>query len=353
MNIAVIDVAASEGGALSILMGFCDALRKVADSKDQWYIVTSIIDIEENDVVHNIKIPDIKKSWLKRIQWEKSGFSELMKSLKIDMVFSLQNTAFPKGDYSQIVYFHNILLLQPAGSFVDFRLYNVGIAIRANLIGPYTRKSWENADRMIVQGESIKRAVSKYYDAEKIDVIPSDVMYKGMDLKAGKIKGYIYPTSSYSYKNVEALIAAEQKLNSQGIEVEILVTLNGTENGYAKRVVRLGRKVKGIRFIGVQRREKLFEMYREYGLVMPSKLESYGIPIIEAMMMGTVVTGVRRPYFIELTDHYSRTYVSNDDDSLYEALIQGLKDENAGNYQYINGNSWMNVIETVKNLVRE
>lgn len=349
MNIAVVDIAASEGGALAVLYDFCDALRKSEKANNCWYIITSTVDIEENEFIHNVKYPEIKKSWIKRFLWEKKTFPKLMKKLKIDIVFSLQNNAMPAGQYRQIIYFHNVLLLQKIGTFLDSKIYNAGLAVRTNLLGPYTRYTWSNADKIIVQGNHVKKMVSAYYNASDIEVIRTQVEYPGeMENSAQKIVGYIYPTSAYSYKNIEVIIEAEKKLNRLGKRIDVLITIDGDENGYARKMVALAKKVEGIHFIGYQKRDKLFELYKRYGVIITSRYESFCVPIVEAMMAGTVIVGFELPYFAELTNHYSRVYSTSDNDKLSNLMINGLKDTASGNYSNKNIDGWKRIIELIQ-----
>lgn len=350
MNIAVVDVAANEGGALSVLKDFCDTLCNLTDEDNEWYIITSVVDIEENRFIHNIKYPEIKKSWKKRMQWEKQVLPKLLADLKIDIVFSLQNNAFQKGSYKQIVYLHNVLMLQKFGMFIDFKPYNRNLAIRTNILAPYIRNTWKNADKMIVQGKSVKEQLSRYYHKKDIEVVRPNVQCAAeVRNVARQIKGYIYPTSGFSYKNIEAIIEAERTLNSKGVMVEVLVTIDGTENGYTKAIVESAKDVGGIKFIGIQSRERLFQLYKDYGLLMTSKLESFGVPIIEAMMVGTVVVGIARPYFLELTKGYERCYCADQESDLAKLMQEGLLNSLIGNYAY-QEEGWIKVIDIIKNL---
>lgn len=349
MNIAVIDVAASEGGALSVLLDFCETLRK-QKKENHWYIITSVVTIEESEYVHNIKFPEVKKSWLDRIRWERCVFPKLMKDLKINIVFSLQNNAFISGRYTQIVYFHNVLLVQKFGSFLGVRTHSKELAVRTNLLGPYTRHTWRNADKIIVQGFFVKELLKRYYEESNIIVVKPEVTCPKECIGAGtKIKGYIYPTSGYEYKNIEEIIYAEKILNMQGKKIEILITIDGTENEYTKRMVTLAKETSGIRFIGFQDRKNIFDFYRNYGLIMTSKIESFGVPIVEAMMVGTVVVGESRPYIKELVSGYNRAYLVTPKRDLSNAILDGLYDEQKGNYRLNSEkkNEWNTVIDII------
>ena len=348
MNIAVIDVAAIIGGALSVLNDFCDEIKKNARDGEQWYIITSVVDIEENSFVHNIKFPEIKKSWLHRLKWERIVFPKLMKELDIDVVFSLQNNALPKGSYKQVVYFHNVLLIQKWGSYLTKENIKNKIAIYVNILGPYIRNTWKQANIIIVQGISVKNMMLKFVNRNKIKVIRSRVNvpdeYKD---KAGMIKGYIYPTSAFNYKNIESIIEAEKILNGQGKDIEILVTIDGSENEYAKRIVNNAKKVRGIKFIGWQQREHLYDLYAKYGLIQVSKLESLPVPILEAKKIGTVIVGLNEPYVVEAVGEYKRALIASNIEELCKNLEKGL-DLEKGHISEDTCGGWLEVISTIR-----
>lgn len=349
LKIAVIDVAAQEGGALSVLNDFCNTLLNM-NSTNEWYIVTSIVSIEESDHIHNIQIPAIKKTWLHRILWEKSCYKKMMKKLGIDVVLSLQNNALPSGRWRQLVYFHNVLLLQKPGMFKVYHKNERRFVVYANVLGPYIRRTLKRADKVIVQAENVKNQILKFNNSIDIEVIRPELNFDLAIDKSPQISGYIYPALPLSYKNFEAIIDAERRLNSIGKKVEILLTIDGTENEYAAEIIDKVKKVEGIKCIGRQSRESILEYYKTHGLIMVSKLESFGMPILEAMMYKTVVVALDYPYAAELLKDYNRAHIC-DVNTLSEAIIEGQHDYNVGNYTRHMDGGWkklINLVETIQ-----
>lgn len=352
MNIAVIDVAAESGGALSILNDFCEELNKL-ETNDHWYIITSVVEIKETKYLHNIKIPQIKYSWFCRFFWEKFCFINLMKKLKIDIVVSLQNNALPKGKWKQAVYFHNILLLKHNISFSFLKSEERIFYIYSKILGPYIRHTWKNADKLYVQTKSIKEKIKKSGFLYDIEVISPEISLENISkLDGNRIKGYIYPASANSYKNHMAIIKAVEKINKNGGNVEVLFTIDGSENEYALKMVNAAKKVCGIRCIGKLTRNELFHYYQEYGVIMVSKIESFGMPLLEAKAFQTVVVAIDYPYARELLKGYNRAYLVGED-KLAQGIIEGLKDSHRGNYVENKLNSWKKMIESITRLKKE
>ena len=347
MNIAVIDVAAESGGALSVLNDFVEYINKT-EKENQWYILTSVVEINETDNVHNLMYPAIKKSWFHRIIWEKKTFPRLLKRLKIDSVVSLQNNALPSGACVQIVYFHNVFLIQKRNVFSFLKSNERKYAIYCDILGPYVRKTWRYADFLVVQTESVKTQIQNYNRKLPIEVIAPTMKQQAVK-NHSRIRGYIYPASASIYKNFEAIIQAEKWLNEQGKEIEILFTVTGTENKYAEDIRKKTEKIQGIKFIGPISREEVLAYYKDYGLIMTSKYETFSMPIMEAKLCNTVIVGIDLPYVHEVTRNYNRVYICQESD-LGETLEKGLNDINEGNFDGTSEDSWKKFVNLILKL---
>ncbi|MDE5977655.1 MAG: glycosyltransferase [Turicibacter sp.] len=352
INIAVVDVAAQSSGALSVLNDFCASLNK-SETKNQWYIITSLVKVEESKHLHNIIIPEIKRSWAHRIFWEKFKFPKLMKKLKIDFVISLQNNALPKGRWKQVVYFHNVLLLKHDINFSFFKREERKFFIYTRVLGPYIRHTWKNADKLYVQTETVKRKVKENGFLHNVDVVlPGIDTERIQTSNQHEIKGYIYPAAASSYKNHIAIIQAMKKINRNKGEVEIIFTIDGSENEYAAKIVEMAKGVSKIRCIGKLSRDELFHYYNEYGVIMVSKLESFGMPLLEAKVFQTVVVAIDYPYARELLEGYNRSYLVTEE-RLDQAIIDGMLDRQEGNYVEDKLNSWEEMIYSIEKLAEE
>lgn len=357
MNIAVVDVAAESGGALSVLEDFVDTIvNNEGDDNDEWFIITSVVRTRETKRVHNIRFPEVKRSWGRRLVWEYMRFPRIVKEYAIDIVFSLQNNAMPMIKKPQVVYFHNVLLSQQTVRFSfckkDERLY----AVYTKFLAPYIRRSWRWANKIITQSVSVRNQIQRYVESDKIEVCRPRL---GMDddpcKTKSRIKGYIYPAIPQSYKNFEAVVYAASKLEEINAEVEILLTIDGNENEYAKKIKELANGIKSVKLIGFLGRNEVLKKYSEYGLVITSKIESYGVPILGAMAVGTVIVGVNRDYIREHAEYtgYNRIYLSEGDLDLFHAMMEGMQDDKESNYIMPENDGMKKVVKIVKNQYRE
>ncbi len=337
MRVAVVDVAAEKGGALSVLNDFVEVLTATEDKENEWFIITSVVSTCENDNIHNIQFPETKASWLHRLWWEHAKLPKLLEDLRIDIVVSMQNNGLPiKESIRQIVYFHNILFIQNDYNF-SFRKKPERIyAVYSKILAPYIRHSWKKADVIVVQGHSMKEQLSAYFPKNRIYICEPEVKTNQVNEKTRhKIKGFLYPASALVYKNMEVIVEAIKRMEQKGESVEVLFTISGTENQYAKKISDMAKFTKGIKLIGYQDRQSILKKYQAYGLIITSRLESFGMPIAEAMTCQTVVVALDMPYVRDQieTSHYNRAYIAkNDPDDLAKTMQFALRDEKEGNY---------------------
>ena len=346
MKIAVVNVAAEVGGTVSLLLDFVKQLS-ILDSENEWYILTSVVKVKETENIHNFRFPQIKKSMMHRLFWEYRVFPQFIKKHKISVVLSMQNNGLPCRVQKQIVYFHNILLIQQRYRFSLFNKSEQRFALSRMIKNPYIRYSWKMADLIITQTESVKEMLSEFYPKEQIMVIPPSLNLDIKEPSDKKVKGFIYPAGPGAYRNFEIIIDAVKGLEIEGKSVEILFTISGEENTYAKEIKRRADRTSGIRLIGRQSRESILQMYESYGLIITSKLESFPFPILEAMHYQTVIVALDFPYVqdqMRMTK-YNRLYIAKRDGTdLREMIMKALLDEEKGNFS-IKNNSTMSILK--------
>ena len=92
MKILVVDIPASETGALTILQDFFYYVEK-SNTMHKWFFLISTDTINtKNRNITIIKKSYPKKNWLYRIIWEIFHARFTVKKIKPDLILSLQNT---------------------------------------------------------------------------------------------------------------------------------------------------------------------------------------------------------------------------------------------------------------------
>lgn len=356
MRIAVVDVAAESGGALSVLKDFLSYIVSNIDETNEYYVFVS----KEVDIVHPhihyVVKEEIKKSWISRLKWERFGAIKELEALKIDVVFSLQNTAFYSKKIRQIVYFHNVLLLEPAKKYSLMKKEERLFGIYTRVIAPYTIRSLKFASTVICQTNTVREQIHRRNPRINAIAVNPNVYvpkeYIGTALKP--IKGFLYPTAPVPFKRIEEVIECVQenldwfKCN----ELELLVTISGTENPYAKMIYDMGKDIPCIRYIGYQQREKILNLYKDHALIINSELESFPIPFKEAEYVGTTIVSADYSYAVEILEDIrgAFTYEKHNLQDMFEKMKKAVNYElTENNSVEIGTNTWIQVMEIISN----
>ena len=354
MRIAVVDVAAESGGALSVLNDFLSYIAEHNDECNEYYVfVSKEIEIV-NPHIHYILKPKIKTSWVSRIRWERFVAVKELDKLQIDVVFSLQNTAFFTKRKRQIVYFHNVLLLEPKKKYSIWKKEERLFGIYTRVIAPYTMRSLKNASTIVCQTNTVKGELQRRVSGIKVVAIYPNVQVDDavINTSVSPIRGFIYPTAAVPFKQIEELVKCvvdhEDWFTQNNLEV--LITIDGTENEYAKKVYELGQSTHCIKFIGYQLRERILVYYRDHALLVNSELESFPLPFREAELIGTPIIAANYPYAEEILANNlnSCTYTNHDLDDMFSKMVWTV--ENTGQRQYspcAHHNTWKEVVQEI------
>ena len=123
--------------------------------------------------------------------------------------------------------------------------------------------------------------------------------------RAGR-KIFFFPSYPRFFKNFEVIGDAARILMSRGRkDFEVRITLDGTENRYARSLARKYADVSVLRFIGLQPRQRIYDLYHETDcLIFPSRLETWGLPLSEFKQFGKPILAADLPYARETIGRY-------------------------------------------------
>lgn len=300
MRIVVNDIAASSGGALTILESFYCYVRDFGGDHEWVFLLGSDL-LEESDNIRIIVLPDVKSSWLRRLTFDLISGRRLISSLKPDVIFSLQNTYTYGLACPQVVYVHQSLPFQRAKHFSLWRRDERTLAIYQHVIGAIIKQSMRRADHVIVQTQWMRDAILDQVGiaGDRVTSVLPDLE----DLSAHRYDGpldagaFFYPTADHSYKNNDRIYEACRLLRQQGVDdFTVTMTLDGPAS--ERNVNRIGRVP----------REQVLDILSRSTLVFPSSIETYGLPLAEARALGSIVLAADLPYAREVLDGYSNAY---------------------------------------------
>lgn len=299
MRIVVNDIAASRGGALTILESFHSYVRD-ADDGNEWVFLLGSDVIDESPTVRTVFLPQVKKSWMARLVFDLFTGRRIINSLRPDVVLSLQNTYTYGLSCPQVVYVHQPIPFQQMKVFSLRRRDERRLATYQHLIGAVIKQSIRRADHVIVQTRWVRDAIVDQVRiaGERVTVVPPglDDLSEYHDYTEADPGEFFYPTADTAYKNNQCVEEACQLLDEKGI-TDFTVTMT-IETSNAPHVNAIGR---------LPREEVLRRMSRST-LIFPSLIETYGLPLAEARALGSIVLAADLPYAREVLDGYANAY---------------------------------------------
>ncbi|MGH2063296.1 glycosyltransferase [Aerococcus urinaeequi] len=342
MKILVINSAASEGGALSILKDFVSYIEK-NDKENDWVFLLSDYYIEESNNIKIMVLPKLKSN-LYRLGFESIfGKNFINQKISPDIVFSMQNTTIRFLNVPQVLYLHQAIPFQKEKKFSLLKKDEFKFAIKQFFVGFIIKRGLKRASRIIVQTNWMKNIIaSEIKSKELIEVIPPSIDVKLEDNQEEyKYNSFFYPTSELLYKNIAIIEKAEVLLAKKDLNYRIEITTNKDNKS-------------NINFIGkVSRNIVLNKLYSSV-LIFPSYIESYGLPLAEAKFLNSVILSADTPFAREVLEGYENAYFFHKDNeeelaSLMEKSIKGKLARNIkiNNSRVKEKNSW----ELVRNSI--
>lgn len=159
-------------------------------------------------------------------------------------------------------------------------------------------------DFIVVQQNWLREAFSNMYSLDKKKIIVAVPRSANVQIKhkekeeATSICKFFFPCYPRSFKNIEVICKACEILEKKdNAKYNVLLTLKGNENRYAKLLYKQYSSLKTITFGGLLSYEEVYEKYNKIDcLIFPSKLETWGLPISEFMAFDKPMLIADLPY---------------------------------------------------------
>lgn len=306
MKIVVINTAASNGGALSVLLDFYNHLIETKD-KNEWIFILSDLYIQETENIKIIVNKKVKSNWINRLKWELHDGKKFINNLKPDVVFSMQNTISRGIKCPTAIYLHQSIPFQTVKKFSFFYRKEQKLAFYQYIIGYIIKKSLKIADKVIVQTNWIKEAIIKSTKIDSKNICKIAPNINNIDVRVEeeylKEKIFFYPASAAIYKNHKCIVEAVKKLNDQCIsDFKVLFTLDPSY----REILNVNKDIEDkIIFLGNIPRSEVIDKYRKSVLVFPSYIETFGLPLLEAYMVGSFILASDCEFSKEILNEYN------------------------------------------------
>ncbi|NBN58826.1 glycosyltransferase [Proteus sp. G2639] len=344
-NILVIATAARAGGALSILK------KTISDAKKTTEKYTFLVDpsikntLDKSDNIEYIGINT--KNWIKRIYFDIFGYSKIIKNSTYNICLNLQNVPVRIKNIKQYVYYHQSLPLIRYNFFKkDKKLW-----LYQKFYLFFVKINISYAYKFIVQTQWIyKNLYTKInFPSEKVEII-EPVININKDLINTKLYDpnkniLFYPAAPYFYKNHIVIIHALLKIPESYLrENNYLLILTITENEYVeiyKENIPSSLK-EFIKFLGkINNQEVHHYLNISKALLFPSYIETFGLPLIEAMNHGCFIIASDLEYSYDTLKKYNnKSLCSNDNIEMWANEIKSLIEKNK--IQYIDNSINLN-----------
>lgn len=369
-TIVINATAARTSGALTILKDFMSYVYSANDQYHIFHLLTTtdgIFKSSENVFVHELPV----QKWSTRLLWDRSGFQKWCIKNKInpDCVISLQNTC-PRltgalRAVKLLVYYHQQLPL----SKYQWKLHKKDertLFLYAHFYGYFVNR-WNRNAEYVVQLPSVKELFCKKFkniSPEKVHVIRPNFpdidvcsVYT-KDIEPGK-KVFIYPATPHEYKNHKIVLDAIELLKTEIEKIDNKIKIIFTVDPESKIAKEINERSLNsvVECIGSIPYEELLSYYKCCdGLLFPSKIESFGLPLIEAAMFGVPVIAANLPYAQEVLEGYEGAFFADTDNvQEWKNLIQKLisSDKKYNPLKQKKENSWKEFLEIMNSLLNK
>ena len=333
-RIVIYNIAAEYGGALAILKEYYELAKN--DSKNQYLIITGLVPLEHYHHVEVQSYPWAKKNLFFRLYFEIIQSAIIFRQWNADEVINLQNVSLSLSKKPLTIYIHQSLPYSEIRfSLLKYPKYWFYQNIYSLIIHSTARRS----KKVIVQTNWMKNALSqKKVASEKITVEPPQtIIYQGNKYETSTNKNneykmkFIYPTSPDLYKNYEIIFKSLLELGDvlDYEIIEFVITLNQNKNKIiSKYLPKLKEKQVPIKFIGRVPNDEILSYLSDATLVFPSLIESYPIPLLEAMSLNRMILVSDLPYAREILKNYKKVLYFNplDASSLSTVIIEVIRE---------------------------
>jgi glycosyltransferase involved in cell wall biosynthesis len=324
-------IAEVSGGMLNILHQFLDNATK----NNVYYIFTSIKVIEDSKFIKNIVVDT--KGWIKRLLWEHKGFKSWFKkeNLTPNYIISFQNTGVKFKNIPQYIYLQNAIpFVENKWNF--FKKEERILWFYKNVFPFFIKFSTNKRTKFIVQTQWMKGIVHKKLNISSNNLLvlrPDEKLItsaaKNLNLDNNNANLF-YPATGYKYKNHELLIniLLDLKKSNEGVfkRIKIYLTLDCTSNEslFCRKMSEHNLQNSFV-LLGYISKKEVYNYYRSCdGLIFPSLIESFGLPLSEAKQFNLPIISINLPYVYEAIGKYDKiTLVDESNISEWaEAIIQ-------------------------------
>lgn len=275
-----------------------------------------------------VDAPGVTSNPVTRFVWLQTRFGEVVRRHGCDVVVNHNNLAGPVP-VPQILLLHQSRYFSPealeAHGARGERLRSI---VEPALMRRMLRISASHCQRVVVQTETMRGwttewlalsvAVRVVVIPPALPVLPEASSERFESETAGEWEAtFAYVGNGSAYKNLEVVYRMAELAGAAGKRWRFLLTVDGGRE----------HEIPGVEHLGRVPRADLVALYRAAdALIMPSLVETVGLPMLEAMLGGLPVVAADRPYAHEICAGAALYFEPTSAASLFRALSAMMED---------------------------
>jgi glycosyltransferase involved in cell wall biosynthesis len=178
--------------------------------------------------------------------------------------------------------------------------------------------------KVICVSQAVKNYLNDLVEKEKLIILYPGV--KIFEREKAEIFGDLLYVGRFSEeKNVKILIRALGKLKNDFPKIKLNLVGSGPEEEKLKKMVKRFGLEKNVQFLGHLKRKEIFSLYQTHKiLILPSKIESLGLVIVEALSQNLIPI-TRKTYGPKEVLNNEIFFFDGNENELYEKIKDVLK----------------------------
>ena len=329
-------VTANTGGVIDFKRSVARALNEVASEFScELYISYSADDFGDLSKFEKIKfisLPYIPKKAVDKIKFYERDLERILRSNDIDVVVNFGDIPARTRSF-QIFYFD-----WPYAVYNDWSLWSkmrLNDLLSKSLKRIYFSITRNRPNRFIAQTQTMKRRLSQYVPEPKIEVIDVGFNASERDVNqeadfSSSGRDFIYPTAIYPHKNIYILADAAARLKKHSVVCTFVLTFDGTEGreeGNFVSLVNERRLEDYFEFTGrLSRIDLVRRMQQARAIIMPTLIETYGLPYLEAQVLKKAMLTSDRDFARELFGEAAVYFDPLDPEDVAQAVRRVIED---------------------------
>lgn len=318
MNIIVSAAAERETGALMIYQQFLFHLREHVGENHYYLFVDPDMPAPEIPGVTYFMV-DLR-SMRSRILFDNFRCRKYLEryGVKPDMVISLQNTGVNAlRGLPQLVYYHQAIPLYP-DKWNPFKSSERKMFLYKRVYPLFVRTSIGRKTQVVVQTPYIKQRFSRFYhfDQKRIHILFPDVKYidrsqvAPYDYPDANLSHFFYPATGWVFKNHRLLLEALDLFRQRYPALFPLVRFHFSLTARSAPAVAAMVQELGLEDVvlleGMVSHEVSLQKFAACkALLFPSRMETLGLPLLEAAALGLPVLAANLEYAHDVLDSYA------------------------------------------------